>query len=167
MTERLILCDTILLTSRNCCAAQDLTENKLSSSSWCAGCLGDIRVADAVILSKMPCPGFPSTCQRGKIEEIRFAWWSHYFQQTIAICVFSVDSLSAFCLQDVSSLYLICIIIKNSVSSFQMQFFSTWSLEIIPASLKNGSTYEAIRAYLYPFVPTRKNWHHTSCWTWA
>ena len=24
-----------------------------------------------------------------------------------------------------------------------MQFFSTWSLEIIPASLKNGSTYEA------------------------
>ena len=89
------------------------------------------------------CPGFPSTCQRGKIEELRFAWWSHYFQQTIAICAFSVDSLSAFCLQDVSSLYLICIIIKNSVSSFQMQFFSTWSLEIIPASFKNGSTYEA------------------------
>ena len=25
----------------------------------------------------------------------------------------------------------------------------------------------SIRAYLYPFVPTRKNWHHTSCWTWA
>ena len=43
-----------------------------------------------------------------------------------------------------ASLYLICIIIiKNSVSSFQMQFFSTWSLEIIPASFKNGSTYEA------------------------
>ena len=45
MTERLILCDIILLTSHNCCAAQDTPENELSSSSWCAGCLSDIQMS--------------------------------------------------------------------------------------------------------------------------
>ena len=70
-TERLILCDIILLTSHHCGPAQDSSENKLSSSSWCAGCLSDIQML--MLWSWATCPGYQLTCQKGRIEEIRFA----------------------------------------------------------------------------------------------
>ena len=42
------------------------------------------------------CPGLPPSCQKGRIEEIRFAWWNHFFQQKSVICVLSLDSLRSF-----------------------------------------------------------------------
>ena len=57
-------------------------------------------VADAIILGKMSAC-YPPPCQRKNIEEIRYAWWSHYFsRKSQSVC--SLLTLSGSCSQDVS-----------------------------------------------------------------
>ena len=52
---------------------------------------------------------------------------------------------------------------KANITTLFKKGATTDPVNYHPVSL----TCTCIRAYLYPFVPTRKNWHHTSCWTWA
>ena len=101
MTERLILCDIILLTSHNCCAAQDTPEmNSHLPRDVQAAWVISRWVAVAMILGKMSAC-YPPPCQRKNIEEIRYAWWSHYFsRKSQSVC--SLLTFSGSCSQDVS-----------------------------------------------------------------
>ena len=57
-------------------------------------------VAVAMILGKMSAC-YPPPCQRQNIEEIRYAWWSHYFsRKSQSVC--SLLTFSGSCSQDVS-----------------------------------------------------------------
>ena len=63
------------------------------------------------------CPGFPPSCQKGRIEEIRFAWWNHFFQQKSVICVLSLLTPCQFSANKI--FLMLRILLVESIRSFQ------------------------------------------------